>query len=514
MKREAATQKEDGHVVTFYSYKGGTGRSMALSNVAVLLAQSGKKVLMIDWDLEAPGLPKYFKSHLPKGFNDLHGLIDFFEMADKSLPKIPFDSDAESQLGAFFKNTSTFVQPLKVPHTGSNLSLMKAGRDKQEGYADQVGEFDWFQFFKKIPSFFTKWAQYLAEQYDYVLIDSRTGHTDTGGICTMQMPDKLVLVFTPNHQSFEGTSNLARKAVNARRRSHDLRPLMVYFLPSRIELNEDSLRAKWLSNYQEEITDLFEDLYDLPDISMENYVKQIQVRHASSYAYEEKLAVLEEKVSDTNSLSKVYRDFVGFLTDEAPVWIFRTNGKEKQPLKTFLCYAHEDREVVEGLRKQLAIFEKRGLLQIWWDGEILPGEHWDNAIKAELRQADLILLFISVDFMNSDYIERAELQTAFQRHRNDQATLIPIIVRPCDWEDYFSVGQFQPLPAKARPILSSHFPHRDEAFFEVAAGVKKAAEGIRDRMIATAQHKISVNQREDEAAKRLYSAERGWGYLK
>src|SRR4051794_13247188 len=44
-----------GLVYTFYSYKGGVGRSMALANVAVLLARSGKKVLVVDWDLEAPG---------------------------------------------------------------------------------------------------------------------------------------------------------------------------------------------------------------------------------------------------------------------------------------------------------------------------------------------------------------------------------------------------------------------------------------------------------------------------
>lgn len=75
-----------------------------------------------------------------------------------------------------------------------------------------------------------------------------------------------------------------------------------------------------------------------------------------------------------------------------------------QPLKTFICYAHEDHEVVEGLKKQLVIFEKRGLLQIWSDGKILAGEHWDKAIKTQLEGADIILLFISVDFVNSEYI--------------------------------------------------------------------------------------------------------------
>ncbi len=50
-------------IVTFYSYKGGVGRSMALANVAFELAKQGKKILMVDWDLEAPGLEKYFSNY-------------------------------------------------------------------------------------------------------------------------------------------------------------------------------------------------------------------------------------------------------------------------------------------------------------------------------------------------------------------------------------------------------------------------------------------------------------------
>ncbi|MFN0036377.1 MAG: SUMF1/EgtB/PvdO family nonheme iron enzyme [Saprospiraceae bacterium] len=156
------------------------------------------------------------------------------------------------------------------------------------------------------------------------------------------------------------------------------------------------------------------------------------------------------------------------------------------PLKTFICYAHEDHEVVDGLKKQLAIFEKRGLLLIWSDGKILPGEHWHQSIKDQLEQAELVLLFISVDFINSDYIETTELKDALQRHREGHATLVPIIVRPCHWHEYFDIGQFQALPPKARPILSSHFPHRDEAFFEIAEGVKKTAESLRAKKTAAA----------------------------
>jgi formylglycine-generating enzyme required for sulfatase activity len=177
-------------------------------------------------------------------------------------------------------------------------------------------------------------------------------------------------------------------------------------------------------------------------------------------------------------------------------------NKMSHALKTFICYAHEDHEVVEGLKKQLVIFEKKGLLQIWSDGKILPGEHWDKSIKNQLEYAEIILLFISVDFINSDYIEKIELQAALQRHRDGHATLIPIIVRPCHWAEYFDIGQFQALPNKARPILSSHFPHRDEAFFEIAEGLKKTAEDFREKKLAaTARAEAEAAAEKEQAEK-------------
>src|SRR5947208_1944895 len=62
-------------IVTFYSYKGGVGRTLALANIGVLLAKRGKRVLLMDWDLEAPGLDRYFGSYLPQGFPPNRGTI-------------------------------------------------------------------------------------------------------------------------------------------------------------------------------------------------------------------------------------------------------------------------------------------------------------------------------------------------------------------------------------------------------------------------------------------------------
>src|SRR5258706_15890618 len=78
MKRPATAPK--GRVITFYSYKGGTGRSMALANVAWMLAMSGERVLVVDWDLEAPGIHRYFHPMLEdEELLETEGLLDFVE---------------------------------------------------------------------------------------------------------------------------------------------------------------------------------------------------------------------------------------------------------------------------------------------------------------------------------------------------------------------------------------------------------------------------------------------------
>src|SRR5881392_468367 len=91
--------RRPGSIVTFYSYKGGTGRSMTLANVAWLLANSGRRVLAIDWDLEAPGLHRYFEPFLSdKSLERSTGIIDFvrdFATAAVSAIETKIDEDKD-----------------------------------------------------------------------------------------------------------------------------------------------------------------------------------------------------------------------------------------------------------------------------------------------------------------------------------------------------------------------------------------------------------------------------------
>jgi hypothetical protein len=218
---------------------------MALANVACVLAErlaSDERVLVVDWDLEAPGLHRFFPGHPSQpptttklGLDASPGLIDLFIRLQQALPLNPAESEeaADTSLEAAFAELrfAQFVGDSGIP----GVHILRAGRNDDGQYSRRVNTFNWEDLFRRVPSVYRCFAEQLAEQFRYVLIDSRTGVTDISGICTSLLPEKLVVVFTPNRQSLTGIRELVREATAYRRSSDDLRPLLVYPLPSRIE---------------------------------------------------------------------------------------------------------------------------------------------------------------------------------------------------------------------------------------------------------------------------------------
>jgi MinD-like ATPase involved in chromosome partitioning or flagellar assembly len=184
------------HIVTFYSFKGGVGRTMALTNVAYELARSGKRVLIVDFDLEAPGLDT-IQASPTRGSTP--GIVDFVHayMESGEAPDV-----------------RDFIYPVneKSAFTGK-LWVMPAGRP-DDNYARRLSEIDWARLYREQEGFLlfedlkAQWADLLAP--DYVLIDSRTGHTDVGGICTRQLPDAVTVLFIPNEQNLRGLTKVIR----------------------------------------------------------------------------------------------------------------------------------------------------------------------------------------------------------------------------------------------------------------------------------------------------------------
>jgi tetratricopeptide (TPR) repeat protein len=332
-----------GQIITFYSFKGGVGRSMAVANVATILAQHGKKVLVLDFDFEAPGLHRYFlrpatsehKSKIERfePSRPRRGVIDFFKALRKRLrerlpPEIydPEDLTSRQALQVIVREllrskSYRYRVHLQNPNNKKKgtaaLDFIAAGRFDPQ-YVKRVQGFDWKRFYGDYAEVFPVLADELAKHYDYVLLDSRTGFTDIGSICTMVLPDKLVLVFTPNEQSLAGAVEVGEEAVRQRAALADRKPLPVFPLLSRLEDSEEILKRKWVKRATESFEALCKDVYNLKECDLEAYFDLARVPHRAYYAYGERIAAEEEKEIVAGSLAHGFKVFADCLEYEKP----------------------------------------------------------------------------------------------------------------------------------------------------------------------------------------------------
>lgn len=182
------------YTVSFYSFKGGVGRTMAMANVGAQLAQTGRKVLMVDFDLEAPGLGTY---DFHRSNVETPGIVEFVNeyLRTNQAPRV---NDYLYHSPGFGKE-------------GGDLWIMPAGI-QDENYESKFSNIDWKDLYKNKKGFLLmedlkqQWQKEL--EVDYVLLDSRTGHSDVAGICTRQLPDAVVLMMFPNMQNLIGLTKI------------------------------------------------------------------------------------------------------------------------------------------------------------------------------------------------------------------------------------------------------------------------------------------------------------------
>lgn len=145
-----------------------------------------------------------------------------------------------------------------------------------------------------------------------------------------------------------------------------------------------------------------------------------------------------------------------------------------ESIDIFISYAYEDKNLCDELLKWLRPQEIVGRINVWHDGQIIPGTEWDEAIKKHLSTAHLIILLVSPDFMASEYCNRIEMTKALERHDARDARVIPIIIRPADWEEA-PFSKLQVLPTKGVPVVD--WPGgRDNGFRNVNQGIRRAVD--------------------------------------
>ncbi|MFM9946967.1 MAG: SUMF1/EgtB/PvdO family nonheme iron enzyme, partial [Saprospiraceae bacterium] len=145
------------------------------------------------------------------------------------------------------------------------------------------------------------------------------------------------------------------------------------------------------------------------------------------------------------------------------------------PLQLFIAYSRKDSAFLDELRVQLTPLERSGKAKIWYDGKIEPGVVWETAIRENLHSADIILLLVSADAIASDYFYDKELADALARHAAGTARVVPLIVRPCVWQET-RLGELQALPKDGKAVTS--WGDRDEAYADAVAALTRMVNNI------------------------------------
>ena len=301
------SETSQGQIVTFYSYKGGTGRTMALANVAWILASNGNRVLSVDWDLESPGLHKFFHPFLDEStVSATPGVIEIInDYATAAVEPGPRGDDWHLEFAQVQRHAVSLDWGFP---DGGRLDFLSAGRQNRD-YSAAVCSLDWDNFYDRLGGgrFFRAMRDDMKRNYDYVLIDSRTGLSDVADICTIELPDVLTICFTLSDQSIEGAASVARQ-ISGRYRDRNIRVLPV---PMRIEDGEKekldvgrALARMKFEGFPAEMT---------PEASAV-YWASVEVPYKPFYAFEETLATFGDDPGSPASLLSSFERITDSIT--------------------------------------------------------------------------------------------------------------------------------------------------------------------------------------------------------
>ena len=352
---------------------------MALANVAWILAANGKRVLIADWDLESPGLGRYFQPFINTETNDRPGIIDIIRLYVWTAGEAKIGSgvlhgtveDKEEQGTAIaeiieehIERVSDYAIPLawQFPDEGS-LYFLSPGKLANGDYQATLSSLDWDNFYDNLAGsqFFDALRLHLKKSYDYVLIDSRTGLGDIADICTVHLPDVVVDCFTLATQGIDGAALIAKNI-----REDAERQIRILPVPMRID-QSDAIRVEEGLAFAART---FEGLLsDLVDAERRQYLTEMLVPYRPSYAYEEMLAAFNDTPGSEAGLLSHYERLTANITDGAvnklparEEWV-RLNTRllftrnQSSPTKVVLSFCPEDQLWAEWIAAALASAE-------------------------------------------------------------------------------------------------------------------------------------------------------------
>lgn len=406
---------------------------MALANVAVLLARMGRKVLVVDWDLEAPGIENYF-NHFGK-VPESYGLLSLL-------------NEAVSRASADYRNYLT-----EFTIQGWPVQLLASGSGADGQYPVRLEHFSWPRFFDTGGgSLLEALREDWKEQFDFTLIDSRTGLSDTGGICTIHMPDIVVAMYTANHQSLYGVRDVMRLAQTGRQRlAVDRAQLSIVPVASRFGTDFRESRT-WLDRASEAMAEFYEDW--VPNwANHRDVVNQLKIPQVDYFSYGEKLAVVEQEGSDPQGMTYVYNRLATLLAHDLSeahqvfqlrkpkVRTRKSTLRPKRPrvratpdyqYDVYISYAHTSateewlRPFIDKLQQYLAEIIGRSA-RIFHDYTVVveSGCQWTKPVADALLRSKVLLAVLTPEYTESPWA-LAEWKT-FEKRERQVTHLAPLI---------------------------------------------------------------------------------------
>ena len=149
----------------------------------------------------------------------------------------------------------------------------------------------------------------------------------------------------------------------------------------------------------------------------------------------------------------------------------------REAASVFVSYAHEDRDLCDNLANHLSALRMRGYIELWRDGQIIPGQEWAPEINRRLNEADIILLLVTSSFLGSEFIGRVELVRALERHDRSEAIVVPVILKSVDWQ-VAGLAELQALPTNGKAVSSWSDP--DAAYRDIALGLRRTIDAWRE----------------------------------
>lgn len=143
----------------------------------------------------------------------------------------------------------------------------------------------------------------------------------------------------------------------------------------------------------------------------------------------------------------------------------------------FVSYSHKDEQFREELEVHLAMLKREGSIDVWHDRRIIAGSDINSSIDVEIEKANIVLFLVSPDFLASAYCFDVEVQRAMQLRDQGKCDVIPVILRPCDWQSANTpFSKLLAVPRDGFPV--SKWPDRDDAYLDIVKQLRKKLESL------------------------------------